>query len=93
VPSILPAYIPPLSDEINRDNVPRDFEYTLVTAYIPKGVRTYHADQDKVTTLKFCDFNMGDHKVYSMLTSYNYLMRTKRKNLKLIPQQWTMNLA
>ena len=63
VPSILPAYIPPLSDEINRDNVPRDFEYTLVTAYIPKGVHTYHADQDKVTTLKFCDFNLGDRKV------------------------------
>jgi len=32
VPSILPAYIPPLSSEINRDSVPRDFEYTLVTA-------------------------------------------------------------
>jgi hypothetical protein len=41
VPSILPAYIPPLSGEINRDSVPRDFEYTLVTAYLPKGVRTY----------------------------------------------------
>jgi hypothetical protein len=33
VPTILPAYIPPLSGEINRDSVPRDFEYTLVIAY------------------------------------------------------------
>jgi hypothetical protein len=93
VPSILPAYIPPLSSAINRDNVPRDFEYTLVTAYLPKGVRIYRADQDKVTTLKFCDFNLGDLKVYSMLTPYKYLTRTKRKNLKIVPQQWTMNLA
>jgi hypothetical protein len=70
VPSILPDYIPPRSGAINRDSVPRDFEYTLVTAYLPKGVRTYHADQDKVTALKFCDFNLGDHKVYSMFTPY-----------------------
>jgi hypothetical protein len=73
VPSILPAYIPPLSGEINRDSVPRDFEYTLVTAYLPKGVRTYRADQDKVTALKFCDFNLGDRKFYSMLAPYKYL--------------------
>jgi hypothetical protein len=49
VPSILPAYIPPLIGEINRDSVPRDFEYTLVTTYLPKGVHTYHTNQDKVT--------------------------------------------
>jgi hypothetical protein len=93
VPSILPAYIPPLSGEINRDSVPRYFEYTLVTAYLPKGVLTYHVDQDKVTALKFCDFNLGDHKFYSMLSRYKYLTRTKGKNSKLIPQQWMMNLV
>jgi hypothetical protein len=92
VPSILPTYIPPLSIEINRDNVPRDFEYTLVTAYLSKGVRTYRVDQDKVTALKFCDFNLRDHKAYIMLTSYKYLKRTKGKNLKLVPHKWTMNL-
>jgi hypothetical protein len=93
VPSILPTYIPPLSGEINKESVPRDFEYTLVTAYLPKGVHTYCADQDKVTALKFCDFNLGDRKVYNMLAPYKYLTRTKGKNSKLIPQQWTMNLA
>jgi hypothetical protein len=80
VPSILPNYIPPLSGEINRDSVPRDFEYTLVTAYLSKGVRTYRADQDKVTALKFCDFNLGDRKVYNMLAPYKYLTRNKVKN-------------
>jgi hypothetical protein len=28
-----------------------------------------------------------------MLTLYNYLIRTKGKNSKLIPQQWMMNLV
>jgi hypothetical protein len=73
MPSILPAYIPPLSIEINRDSVPRDFEYTLVTAYLLKGVCTYHVDQDKVTMLKFCDFNLGDRKFYRMIDFYKYL--------------------
>jgi hypothetical protein len=93
VPSILPTYIPPLSDEINRDSVLGDFEYTLVTAYLLKGVCTYHVDQDKVTLLKFCNFNLGDRKAYNMFASYKYLMRTKGKNPKLIPQQWMMNLT
>jgi hypothetical protein len=93
LPSILPAYTPPLSSEINRDSVSRDFEYTLFTTYLPKGVRIYRADQDKVTMLKFCDFILGDHKVYSILVPYKYLTRNKGNNSKLIPQQWMMNLT
>jgi hypothetical protein len=93
VPTILPAYIPPLSGEINRDSVPRDFDYTLITAYLPKGVRTYRADQDKVTALKCCDFNLGDRKAYNMLAPSKYLTKTKGRNPKIVPQQWTMNLA
>jgi hypothetical protein len=92
VPSILPAYIPPLSDAINRDSVPRDFEYTVVTAYLPKGVHIVCIDQDKIASLKFSDFNLGDHKVYNTLAPYKYLTRTKGKNSKIVPQQWTMNL-
>jgi hypothetical protein len=93
VPSILPAYIPPLSGDISRDSVPRDFEYTLVIAYLSKRVRTYRSDQDKVVALKFWDFNLGDHKFYNMLSPYKYLTRTKGKNSNLIPQQWMMNLV
>jgi hypothetical protein len=39
IPSILPDYIPPLANVENRDVVPRDFDYTLVTAYLLKGIR------------------------------------------------------
>jgi hypothetical protein len=93
VPSILPAYIPPLSGVINRDSVPRDFEYTLVTVYLPKGVRAVCTDHDKIAALKFSDFNLGDHKVYNILAPYKYLTRTKGNNSKIVPQQWMMNLT
>jgi hypothetical protein len=58
--TILPTYIPPLSDTVNRDSMPRDFEYTLVTANLPKGIRVVRADQDKIAALKFNDFNLSD---------------------------------
>jgi hypothetical protein len=73
--------------------VPRYFEYTLVTAYLPKGIRPVRADQDKIATLKFSDFNLRDHKVYNMIAPHKYLTRTKGKNSKIIPQLWIMNLA
>jgi hypothetical protein len=66
--------------------VPRDFEYALVTAYLPKGIRIVHTDQDKITVLKFSKFNLGDMKVYNMLASHKYLTRTKGKNSKIVPQ-------
>jgi hypothetical protein len=91
--TILPTYIPPLSGVVNCENVPRDFEYALVTAYLPKGTRTVRADQDKIVVLKFNDFNLGDHKVYNMLSPHKYLTRMKGKNSNIIPQSWNMNLT
>ena len=49
--------------------------------------------QEKLTTLKFSDFNLGDHKVYSMLAPYKYLTITKGRNPNIFPQQWTHNLV
>jgi hypothetical protein len=77
----------------SRDSVPRYFEYTMVTTYLPKGIHTVRAQQNKITALKFSDFNLGDRKNYNMLTPYKYLTRTKGKNSKIIPQLWTMNLV
>jgi hypothetical protein len=72
--------------------VPRDFEYELVIAYLLKGIRAVRADQEKIATLKFSDFNLGDRKFYNMLSPHKYLTMTKRKNSKIIPQSWTHNL-
>jgi hypothetical protein len=91
--SILLAYLPPLSGAINRDSVPREFEYTLVTAYLPKGICVVHVDQENIAALKFIDFNLGDRKVYNMLTPHKYLTRTKGNNLKIVTHSWTMDLA
>jgi hypothetical protein len=38
IPSTLPSYLPPLSDAINKDSFPRDFDYALVMAYLSKGI-------------------------------------------------------
>jgi hypothetical protein len=93
IPTILPNYIPPLASVVSRDSVPRDFDYTMVTAYLPKGIRAIRMQQDKIETLKFNDFNLGNRKYYSMITPHRYLTRMKGKNSKIIPQPWTMNLA
>ena len=34
IPSVLPNYIPPLADAMSHDNVPRDFDYTVVITEI-----------------------------------------------------------
>jgi hypothetical protein len=91
--AILPTYIPPLSGVVNCDNVPRDFEYALVTVYLLKGIRVVQEDQDKIGALKFSDFNLKDCKVYNMLAPHKYLTRTKGKKSKVIPKAWTHNLT
>jgi hypothetical protein len=44
IPTILPDDIPPLVGTVNRDSVPRDFKYTIVTAYLPKGICIVQAE-------------------------------------------------
>jgi hypothetical protein len=68
IPSIFPDYIPPLAGAVNRDSVPRDFEYTMVTAYLPKGIRAVQTEHDKITALNFNEFNLRDQKIYGILT-------------------------
>jgi hypothetical protein len=38
IPTILSNYIPPLAGAVSCDSVPRDFYYTMVIAYLPKGI-------------------------------------------------------
>ena len=93
ISTILPDYILPLTSVVNHDSVPRDFYYTLVIVYLPKGIHAVRMQQDKIVTLKFNEFNLGDHKNHSMLAPHRYLTRMKGKNLRIIPQPWIMNLA
>jgi hypothetical protein len=93
IPSILPDYIPPLAGAVSHDSVPRDFDYTVITAYLPKGIRAVRPQLERILMLKISDYNLGDHKIYGMLTPYKYLTKTKGKKSKIIPQPWTMDIA
>jgi hypothetical protein len=82
-----------LAGTVNCDSVPREFNYTLVTMYLPKGIHTGKPQLDKIMTLKINEFNLGDRKNFSMLTPHRYFNRNKGKNSRIIPQPWTMDLA
>jgi hypothetical protein len=50
--SVLPDYIPPLAGAVNRDNIPCDFEYMLITVYILKGIRVVGPQLGQIPALK-----------------------------------------
>jgi hypothetical protein len=93
IPYILPDYIPPLASVVIHDSVPRNFDYTLITAYLPKGIRVVELQLVQIMTLKISDFNLGDHKNYGILAPHKYLTNTKGMKLNIIPQSWTMDIA
>ena len=93
IPTILLDYIPPLAGVVSRDSVLRDFDYMLITVYLPKGICTVKPQLERILTLNINDYNMGDRKNYGMITPHKYLTKTKGKMSKIIPQPWTMNIA
>jgi hypothetical protein len=93
IPSILPNYIPPLVGAVICDSVPRDFEYTLIIVYLPKGIHAVGPQLGQITMLNINDFNLGDHKNHGILIPHKYLTRTKGKKSKIIPHPWTMDIA
>jgi hypothetical protein len=93
IPSVLPDYIPPLAGMVNRDSIPREFEYTLITAYIPKGIRIVGPQLGHIPALKNNDFNLGDRKNYVMLAPHRYLMKMTGKKPCIVSQPWIKELA
>jgi hypothetical protein len=93
IPTILTDYIPPMAGVVRSDSVIRYFEYTMVTAYLSKGICAVRSQQDKIAALKFSDLNLENRKKYSMLAPYKYLTKSKGKKSKIIPHILTMNLA
>jgi hypothetical protein len=91
IPSVLPDYSPALSSTVSHDNHLRDFDYTLITAYLLKGIHAVGPQLGQILTLKISDFNLGDCNNYGMLTPHKYLTKTMGKKLNIIPQSWTMD--
>jgi hypothetical protein len=63
IPYILHDYIPPLVGVVSRDNVPREFDYIVITAYLPKGICALRLQLERIPTLNISDYNLGDHKI------------------------------
>jgi hypothetical protein len=93
IPSILPKYIPPLAGVVSRDSVSRDFDYIVITTYLPKGIQAVRAQLERIPTLNISDYNLGDRKSYGIVTPHKFLTKTKGKKSKIIPQPWTMDIA
>jgi hypothetical protein len=62
IPSVFPKYIPPLACTVICDSIPCKFEYTLITAYIPKGICIVGPQLGHIPALKNNDFNLGYRK-------------------------------
>jgi hypothetical protein len=65
----------------------------MVTPYLPKWIRTVRSQHDKITSLKFNDFNLRDRKNHSMLSPYKYFNKMKGKKSNIIPHSWMINLV
>jgi hypothetical protein len=67
---ILLEYIPPLAGTVNRDRIPQDYEYTLFTKYILKGIRIVGSQLGQISLLKNNDFNLVNRNNYTMIAPH-----------------------
>jgi hypothetical protein len=86
-------YIPPLAGAVSRDNIPSDFEYTLITAYLPKGTHIVGTHLGLIPNLKINEFNLGDKNNYSFLALHKYLTKATGKKVNIFPQPWTKDIV
>jgi hypothetical protein len=93
IPSIFLNYIPPLADVVSHDRFPRDFEYTLITAYLLKGICAVGPQLGLIPTLNISDFNLDDRKNYAMLAPHRYLKKMIGKKPKKIHQPWIKEIT
>jgi hypothetical protein len=85
IPSILPNYIPHLAGVVSCDSFLRDFDYTVITMYLQKGICAVRTQLERIPMLNISDYNLGDHKRYGMLAPHKYLTKTNGKKSKIIP--------
>jgi hypothetical protein len=78
---------------VNHENIPLDFEYTLLTTYIPKGIHIVAPQLGHILALRNNDFNLGDRKKYVMLSLHRYLMKMIGKKQRIVSQPWIKELA
>jgi hypothetical protein len=85
IASLLPDYILPLAGTVSHDSIPCDFKYTLISAYLPKGICAVGTQLGLILALKISDLNLGDRNNYAMISPHRYLKKTTGKKPKIIP--------
>jgi hypothetical protein len=85
---VFPDYIPPLASSDGHDSVPWDFEYTLITVHLLKGIRPVRLQLGLIPSLKISDFNFDNRNNYTMLAPHHYLTNMNGKKHKIVPQPW-----
>jgi hypothetical protein len=77
-----------LASAVSCDNVPRYFEYTLIIAYLPKGIGAVGPQLGLIPAFKISDFNLSNINNYAMLAPHCYLTKMTRKKPNIVPQSW-----
>jgi len=93
IPSVFLDYIPPLAGVDKCASIPCEFEYTLITVYIPKGICIVGPQLGHIPALKNNEFNLRDRKNYMMIVPYWYLMNMTGKNLRIVSQLWIKDIT
>jgi hypothetical protein len=93
IPSVLYDYIPPLYGMVSCGSFPRDFKYTLITTYLPKGIRAVELQLGLIPDIKISDFNLGDRNNYVFLAPHRYLTKTTGKKPKIVTQPWIKDIV
>jgi hypothetical protein len=93
IPLVLPDYILPMAGMVSHDSVLRDFDYIMITTYLPKGIRAVKSQLGQILMLKISDFHLGDRKNYGMLAPHKYLTKKMGNKSNIIPHPWTMDIA
>jgi hypothetical protein len=92
IPSVLPDYILPLAGTVSHNHTLHEFKYTLIMAYLLKGICTVGPQLGLIPTLNISDFNLDDRKNYVMLTRNHYQTKMTRKKPKIVPQPWIKDI-
>jgi hypothetical protein len=82
-----------LAGVVSHDSVLCDFEYTLIIAYLWKGIHAVGPQLGLIPTLKINELNLEDRKKYVMLAPHRYLMKTTRKKPKIVSLSWIKDIV
>jgi hypothetical protein len=93
IPSVFPDYILPLVGTVIHENIPHDFEYTLIIGYLLKGIHAVRPQLGLIPALNISEFNLSNKNNYVMLAPHRYLAKMTGKKPNIVPQPWIKEIT